>query len=212
MSCSNGHDISGFAWTDADATTAHDYLFPAIRQLLGELELPSPRKRLLDIGCGNGSLTARVHELGWSVIGIDPSDQGIAQARRRHPALDFRQMSAYEDLRARLGTFPVAISLEVVEHLYAPRDYVARVFDSLEDRGTFILSTPYHGYWKNLALALSGRLDRHFTALWDNGHIKFWSVATIRQLLEERGFTIERVLRVGRLPALAKSMLIVAKK
>ena len=78
--------------------------------------------------------------------------------------------------------------------------------------GTAILSTPYHGYWKNLALALSGQMDRHFTALWDHGHIKFWSMKTLALLLEEAGFRDIRFARVGRIPALAKAMIAVARR
>ena len=104
------------------------------------------------------------------------------------------------------------MSLEVVEHVYAPRDYARCVASLLQPRGLAIISTPYHGYWKNLALALTGKLDGHFTALWDHGHIKFWSVRTLTQLLEETGLKVERVYRVGRFPVLAKSMILVARK
>jgi len=78
--------------------------------------------------------------------------------------------------------------------------------------GVALVSTPYHGYWKNLALAVTGRLDAHFTALWDDGHIKFWSINTLRLLLQEAGFTNIRFERVGRLPPIAKSMLAVARR
>ena len=78
--------------------------------------------------------------------------------------------------------------------------------------GTAILSTPYHGYWKNLALALSGQMDRHFTALWDHGHIKFWSMRTLTILLEAAGFHDIRFERVGRIPPLAKAMIAVARR
>lgn len=78
--------------------------------------------------------------------------------------------------------------------------------------GVAILSTPYHGYWKNLGLALTGRMDRHFTALWDHGHIKFWSVDTLGELLREAGFVDVRFERVERIPALAKSMIAIARK
>jgi predicted HicB family RNase H-like nuclease len=50
-----------------------------------------------------------------------------------------------------------------------------------------VISTPYHGYWKNLMLALTGKMDAHFTALWDHGHIKFWSMRTLGELLREGG-------------------------
>jgi 2-polyprenyl-6-hydroxyphenyl methylase/3-demethylubiquinone-9 3-methyltransferase len=82
------------------------------------------------------------------------------------------------------------------------------VFDLLS-RGVAVISTPYHGYWKNLAQALTGKMDGHFTALWDHGHIKFWSMRTLGELLREAGFVD---VRFGRVPALAKSMAAVAKK
>ncbi len=104
------------------------------------------------------------------------------------------------------------VSLEVVEHVYAPRDYARCVFDLLEPGGYALISTPYHGYLKNLAMALTGKLDAHFTALWDHGHIKFWSRSTITQLLSESGLRVDRIDRVGRVPQLAKSMLVVARK
>jgi 2-polyprenyl-6-hydroxyphenyl methylase/3-demethylubiquinone-9 3-methyltransferase len=55
-------------------------------------------------------------------------------------------------------------------------------------------------------------MDAHFTALWDGGHIKFWSVATLSRLLAEAGFEIVSVTRVGRIPILAKSMVALIRK
>jgi hypothetical protein len=61
-------------------------------------------------------------------------------------------------------------------------------------------------------LALTGRMDNHFTALWDNGHIKFWSMDTLGELLREAGFVGVRFERVGRILPLAKSMIAIARK
>jgi 2-polyprenyl-6-hydroxyphenyl methylase/3-demethylubiquinone-9 3-methyltransferase len=55
-------------------------------------------------------------------------------------------------------------------------------------------------------------MDAHFTALWDYGHIKFWSRRTLAVLLEEAGLRVERFVRVGRIPLLAKSMIAVAQR
>ena len=120
--------------------------------------------------------------------------------------------SAYDDLATQYGQFPVVLSLEVVEHVYAPRRYVRTVFALLTAGGTAIISTPFHGYWKNLALALTGRMDDHFTALWDHGHIKFWSKRTLSMLLEEAGFVSVRFELTGRIRPLAKSMIAIARK
>jgi 2-polyprenyl-6-hydroxyphenyl methylase/3-demethylubiquinone-9 3-methyltransferase len=100
----------------------------------------------------------------------------------------------------------------VIEHVFLPRQFVRRIFDLLEPGGTALISTPYHGYWKNLALALTGKMDAHYTALWDYGHIKFWSINTLTAVLTEAGFEVLRVLPVGRIRPLAKSMLAVARR
>ena len=204
--------ISGYHYDHAGLNCSHDYLLPTVLRLLDELNLPADQRRLFEVGCGNGSVAHELARRGWDVTGIDPSAEGIAQANQTHPDLKLYSGSAYDDLAAQYGQFPVVLSLEVVEHVYFPRQYAATVFSLLQGGGTAILSTPYHGYWKNLALALSGKLDRHFTALWDHGHIKFWSMKTLALLLEEAGFRDIRFARVGRIPALAKAMIAVARR
>ena len=203
-------EIGGYRYANGEVNCSHAYLMPAVRGELARLE--TKEKRLFDLGCGNGSVGAKLARDGWSVTGVDPSTEGITQAKINHPDLKLNTGSAYDDLAAIHGRFPVVISLEVVEHVYAPRDYARTLADLLEPGGTAIISTPYHGYWKNLALALTGKMDAHFTALWDHGHIKFWSVRTLSALLEEAGLTEIRFLRVGRVPILAKSMIAIARK
>ena len=168
--------------------------------------------KVFESGCGKGSIANALAQSGWAVAGVDPSVEGVAQAKARYPALELHEGSVYDDLAGAYGRFPVVTSLEVVEHVYFPQSYAATLFDLLKPGGTATLSTPYHGYLTNLAMALSGKLDTHFTALWDRGHIKFWSTRTFGELLREAGFREIRVERVGRIPALAKSMIAVARK
>jgi hypothetical protein len=73
-----------------------------------------------------------------------------------------------------------------------------------------IISTPYHGYLKNIVLSITGAMDKHFTVLWDGGHIKFWSRKTLTSLLEEQGFHVDKFIGCGRVPYLWKSMIIQA--
>ncbi len=201
-------EIAGYRWDDSELTSSHDYLLPALLKELRRLR----EGRLFELGCGNGSVANVLSLHGWDVTGVDPSTEGIALANSRFPHLKLFAGSAYDDLSSIYGRFPVVTSLEVVEHVYFPRKYAATLYDLLEPGGTAIISTPYHGYWKNLVLALTGRMDVHFTALWDHGHIKFWSVRTLGLLLEEAGFRDIAFRRVGRIPPLAKSMLAIVRK
>lgn len=210
----------GCGYDDCRPTWANAYLWPAIapeiRRIMAKRRGAEAAEfvRAFDLGCGNGATADMLARLGFDVVGVDPSPTGVAMARSAHPRerRRFEIGSAYDDLVGAYGRFPVVVSLEVIEHCYDPRHYARTVLDLLEPGGEAILSTPYHGYLKNLALAISGRLDAHFSVLWDGGHIKFFSIATLRRLLIEVGFVDIRILRVGRVPALAKSMVVIARR
>ena len=197
-----------YAYHDAQQGSAHSYLLGPV---LREIARLAP-KTLFELGTGNGFVAHQIAQTGVRVIGIEASESGVAIANQAFPSLQIELGSAYEDLSARFGQFPVVLSLEVVEHVMQPRVYAKTIADLLRPGGTAIISTPYHGYWKNLALAITGKMDAHFTALWDGGHIKFWSIKTLSELLAEVGLQVERVDRVGRIPALAKSMIVLARK
>ncbi|MBX3329767.1 MAG: class I SAM-dependent methyltransferase [Nitrospira sp.] len=205
-------DISGYTYEDSELNASHNYLVPSLLNILDSLPLPLGSRRVFELGCGNGAVAAVLAGKGYQTTGVDVSSQGLEQARRRYPHLTFMPGSAYDRLTETYGRFPVVVSLEVVEHLYAPRLFAKTLYDLVEPSGTAIVSTPYHGYWKNLALALTGRMDAHFTALWDHGHIKFWSMKTLSVLLAEAGFKDISFMRVGRIPVLAKSLIAIAKK
>jgi 2-polyprenyl-6-hydroxyphenyl methylase/3-demethylubiquinone-9 3-methyltransferase len=207
------NQIDGYQWVDSELTGAHNYLAPRLKSiLLAEREASKGENRLFDLGCGNGAIAAVCSDLGFDVTGIDPSREGIAQAQSAFPHLKLERGSAYDDVVSRFGRFDYVVSLEVVEHVFAPRKYAATLYSLCKENGVAIVSTPYHGYWKNMALALAGNWDFHFTALWDCGHIKFWSIKTLSILLQEAGFRDIVFYRVGRIPPLAKSMIAVARR
>lgn len=212
----NQIDIAGYRWENSSLTCAHAYLWPTILSEMARLKADIVKRggqaRVFELGCGNGSVANQMAKQGWDVIGVDPSTEGIAQAKASYPHLRLAEGSAYDDLSGKYGAFPVVTSLEVIEHVYDIRKYAATLYSLLEPGGTAIVSTPYHGYWKNLALALLGKMDTHFTALWDHGHIKFWSIHTLTKLLREVGFADIDFMRVGRMPVLAKSMIAIARR
>lgn len=182
--------------------------------MLGQIHrLARAPVRVLDAGCGNGAFSKALHhDLGCAVYGCDLSESGIALARQNAPGCRFELLSLYDDFVESFGTqFDLVVSVEVVEHLYDPKSFVTRVREALAPSGVFVLTTPYHGYLKNLMIAASGRCDAHYNPLSKGGHIKFWSKRTITNLLGSAGFDVEQLSGVGRLPWLWKSMVIVAR-
>lgn len=131
----NDTAISGYRYTSAQPGHHHAYLLPTITKTLDTLNVPVSQRRLFELGCGNGSMAHALTHHGWDVTGVDPSVEGITQARAAFPDLKLHNGSAYDDLASRYGQFPVVVSLEVVEHVYAPRHYARTLFDLLEPGG-----------------------------------------------------------------------------
>ncbi len=206
---SEDHQDLAHDYRHAKPNRSLTYLLPVI--LKGLAKNRSVR-RIFEIGCGTGDLANLLTRKCYNVLASAPSTSAIASARLRFPEQSFEKASAYDDFSARFGSWDAVVSTEVIEHLYRPKIFAQTAFHLLASNGTLIISTLYHGYWKNLALALSGKMDDHFMALRDHGHIKFWSEKTITKLLSDAGFNSIEISRAGRIPALAKSMVIVARK
>ena len=151
--------------------------------------------------------------MGYSVLGIDPSRSGIEKAKRyESDRLQFQIGSTSDDLRARFGTFPVVVSMEVIEHCASAREFMDALKSLLAPGGVGVISTPYHAYLKNLLVIASGRFDRHFDPLWEGGHLKFFTNAKLRELFANSGFGRYEFHRIGRIPPLAKSVIAVVFK
>lgn len=189
-----------------------DYLHGPLLRLMGEIK---PGTRVLDVGCGHGTLSSRLLKHGVKLVGLDASEAGIARARRMHPEARWECMLADEKILTSLGEAPfdVVMSTEVVEHLYDPKSFIRGCVSALKPGGRLVISTPYHGYVKNLVMAILDKWDSHHSPLWDGGHIKFWSRATLTQLMVEEG-GVEQIefAGAGRFPGLWKSMLLSGRK
>jgi 2-polyprenyl-3-methyl-5-hydroxy-6-metoxy-1,4-benzoquinol methylase len=165
---------------------------------------------ICDLGCGNGHISGRLAALGYNVTGVDASASGIQIARHAYPRVEFVQALIDRDLT--LGPFDLVISSDVIEHLYRPSDLLEAAVSLLKPGGHLLLGTPYHGYLKNLVLAATGKMDAHFSALHDGGHIKFFSVNTLSKLMRDYQFHDLSFTFYGRAPWLWKNMICHARK
>jgi 2-polyprenyl-3-methyl-5-hydroxy-6-metoxy-1,4-benzoquinol methylase len=204
---------SHYGWKDSKPTCAHEYLLPTITKHIQDLSLGKSVK-ILDIGCGNGYIASKLAELGHFLIAVDVSPDGIDIARSEYPNLNLKVCSVYDEkLTDVVGELvDCVISLEVVEHLLYPKRLFEQSYRILKKGGYLIISTPYHGYLKNLAFSIVNGWDRHFKVEWDGGHIKFFSKRTLTRMVCDVGFKNPCFYGVGRLPWLWKSMIMVVEK
>ena len=200
----NSYQGAGLSW-------CHRHVLPALLDFCSDLK---PGSRVLDVGCGNGSVAAVMASRGFQVTGLDLSESGIRFARESCPAARFELLAADENVLEKLGETPfdLVYSLEVIEHLYSPRRLMAGCFAATKPGGRFVCSTPYHGYWKNLAISLVNGWDHHTKPWFEGGHIKFFSRKTLSALMSETGFRDLRFRGVGRFPYLWAGMLIAGNR
>ena len=175
---------------------------------------------ICDLGCGNGYIANRLAAFGYDIFGIDASKSGVAIARAQHERsqhtgkVSFLESGIDRQTRSKNGLplVDLVISSDVIEHLYRPAALLEAAEHLVKPGGKLLITTPYHGYLKNVALSLSGRMDNHFSALHDGGHIKFFSVKSLSELVNRYAFSDLSFSYYGRAPWLWKNMICQARR
>lgn len=202
-------EYQDYGFHNAEANHIFNYVQATLLSLLDK----NKNTCILDLGCGNGYLVNYLLSQGFNVYGTDASQKGIAIARQTNPDRFYLQDLSTGQLPAELQhlDFDTIISTEVIEHLYNPQVFIDFCKQTLPPKGELIISTPYHGYLKNLAISLFNKWDSHADPTWLGGHIKFWSKKTLSNLLTNTGFAVTDFKGCGRFPYFWKSMIIKAR-
>jgi len=93
-------DLTPYRYASAGPPWAYPYLGNAVEALCPQLGHGS---RVLDVGCGSGFWSNLFAQKGCVVVGIDPSESGIAVAKGAYPGPRFVRTAASEDLCQQLG-------------------------------------------------------------------------------------------------------------
>ncbi len=202
-----------YSYGDSNAGHHHAYLLPPLLEMLRDkASLNQQQLRVLDLGCGNGSLSQIITQQGYKVVGVAESESGFKFASRSFPNCHFIQSSIYNLPYTQLeNSFDIVIASEVIEHLFCPGELIKAAKKCLKPNGQLILTTPHHGYFKNIVLAVSGKMDKRFTTLWDGGYIKVFSVKTLTTLLESEGLSNINFKFAGRFPYLFFGMAVILR-
>lgn len=153
-----------------------------------------PGDHALDLGCGDGALTASLAGAVAEVVGADVAEAAIRRARARHPGLEFAVVPIDGPLPFADGAFDLVWSSEVIEHVADTARWLSEVRRVLAGGGRLVLTTPSHG---RVRVAVGGA-GRYSEPLGD--HLHLYTRRSLTTLLTEFGFR-EVVVRVaGGLP------------
>ena len=198
-----------YEFLEEDIPEHHAYNLPAIRSFL-----PTGPQKILDCGCGAGRVASWLHDQGHEAWGCDYSESGVAIANKLYTGPTYFPANIVDDGIQIVpnGGYDGIVSVEVIEHLYDPEAMLQNCADAIRDDGWIILTTPYHGWLKNVALAVSNKMDHHYMVDSLGGHIKFFSKKTMKEMLKRTGFKDIEFRGAGRLPYLWCSMVVFARK
>lgn len=167
-------------------------------------------KKILELGCGDGSLAREMKTLlRAEVYGVDLSEKALTVASKRGIIIkkaDLNKRFPFGD-----RSFDLVISDQVIEHIYDTNSFISESRRVIKDSGRLIIITPNLSFWMNRILFLLGVYPIFLEVSVKNntfglsflkifmsdkralGHIRVFNSGALIDLLRSEGFTIERI-------------------
>ena len=136
--------------------------------------------RVLDLGCGDGRLSAEID--ATQLTAADVSATALERARRRLSAARIVELVPDTPLPFDDGAFDVVLCAETIEHVRDVQLLLSEVRRVLRPGGVFAATTPAH-------LSV-GRRPNPLSP-----HLRFFTRRSLRRLLRELGFEVESLKR-----------------
>ncbi len=154
------------------------------------LRLVNPGEKILDIGCGQGLVARKLQEMGCEVTGLDQyveEGAGTADSPRLLRA-DLDQ----GDLPVDASQFDRVLMLDIIEHLKDPERFMEGLRRQLAgSRAKLLLTTANIGFFTVRLGLLLGQFNYGRKGILDRTHTRLFTFRTLRELLEQCGFTVE---------------------
>ena len=145
--------------------------------------------RVLDVGCGTGSLSQIVADVCHSeVVGIEPEAARAERAMSRGVKVHSGVLTAA--VIRDLGTFDAVLLTDVLEHLPNPQAMLLLSREALKPRGAVIVSVPNVAHWSVRSYLLRGKFQYQPYGIMDATHLRWFTAASVRSLLASSGYKV----------------------
>jgi len=167
-------------WKADDAVLERDRRFSALAERAAELK----PLRILDIGCGSGTLAKFIRKRlpDAELHGVDFSANALKRctcmAQTYCVDLD-REPIPLED-----ASFNLIVCSEVLEHLFHPGHVMQEIFRLLNNEGTGIVTVPNFSFWRFRLQSLMGKVPK---VIAHPGHLQAFNAAALSQMVDSFG-------------------------
>ena len=138
-------DKGAYHWRDVSHSLRGHNAFTHARYVRALRVLaPQRGQRILDVGCGDGALSAMIARSGAHVFGMDYVLQGLGFAAEHTRTLPAWFVAASADaLPVHSGSLDAVVATEIIEHLARPDDLLAELHRVLRVGGRIVVTTPH---------------------------------------------------------------------
>ncbi|MEX2195823.1 MAG: class I SAM-dependent methyltransferase [Thermoleophilaceae bacterium] len=149
-------------------------------------------RRALDLGCGDGRLTADL--AADEITAADVSRLALDRAAWRLPGARLVEVALDAPLPFEDGEFDLVLCAETIEHVRDVQLLLSELRRVLEPGGRLAVTTPAHSRLTGLDVLVRG-FERRFPPL--SPHLRFLTKRALARLLDDLGFDVEGIARRG---------------
>lgn len=180
---------------DPQAYARNGAFVPQLAEGVLEWLSAQPSERILDLGCGDGQLTARMLASGLDVRGVDASATMVAAARARGVTAD---EAGAEQLPYPDASFDAVFSNAALHWVRGQDEMMAEVHRVLKPGGRFVAEMGGHGNIAAIRVALIAVLEKHGFAGAEDGVNYYPTPQAYTRRLEHHGFNVEKIALIPR--------------
>ena len=161
--------------------------------------LPNQAVHILDIGCGAGDNARIIAEAGKQVdcITLSKTEAVVAEQWCEKVYIHDLENGLPNNTKA---SYDCAICSHVLEHICYPQQLLEDIQEKIVPGGLLIIAVPNLLFWKNRLQLSLGRFEYTDTGLMDYTHVRWYTLDSLSQLIENYGFKTIHGYGTGNIP------------
>jgi len=160
------------------------------------IELVGGGRRVLEVGCSVGHVSEHLLAADNTVVGVEIDAESAIEARAVLDTVHVVDLDTTPLTTVEHDEFDVIVLGDVLEHLRDPDPVLADLVTLLAPDGSLVISVPNLAHVDVRLMLLEGRVEYQHDGLLDRTHLRWFTKAGLRDLLERQGFVATEVRRV----------------
>jgi methionine biosynthesis protein MetW len=162
-----------------------------------QIRMIPENSKVLEIGCATGFMSEYLKKKkNCFVYGVEYDKEQAKIARLKADIVicggidDKNIQKQIDDYVVKNGKFDVVFMSQVIEHIAYPNDVLIKLKDWINKHGVLIISTVNVAHWKSRIRLLKGRWEYEEYGLFDNTHLRFFTIEGFEKDLKKNGYEI----------------------